>query len=189
MDRRSFHSLLVGAMVTIPSCWVSLPMAARAAKPADDPKTLTFTTLDSGVRFADIIIGEDNTAVGPTSKVNVHLIGRLLGKQGWIFEHSQAAVEDPFRFDLGTGTVIPGLEQGLVGMKPGGRRRIVIPSSVGYTSGQKLEPIPREFGNRQRLYTTVLNTVRIDRERQELGGENSLAGMVVFDVELLRLRK
>jgi FKBP-type peptidyl-prolyl cis-trans isomerase len=152
----------------------------------DPPKKLTFQTLDSGVRVADIILpGNNGDAVTPTSKVNVHITGRLLGKQGWIFEDSLAAGEDPFRLDLGTGTVIVGLEEGLQGMRVGGRRRIVIPSAVGYTN-RSLEPIPRDFGNRQRLYTTVMNTVRIEREQQALGAD--LAGMVVMDVQLIRLR-
>ena len=153
---------------------------------SDSPKKLTFETLDSGVRVADILIGSPGSeVVSPLSKVNVHITGRLLGKQGWIFEDSQSAGEDPFRLDLGTGTVIKGLEEGLQGMKVGGRRRIVIPSGVGYTS-RSLEPIPRDFGNRQRLYTTVMNAVRIEREQQALGAD--LAGVVVMDVELLRFR-
>lgn len=164
----------------------SPPPALAAAE--TQQKKLTFQTLESGVRVADILEGTNGGAsviVTSNSKVNVHLLGRLLGKQGWIFEDSQAAGEDPFRLDLGTGTVIPGLEEGLIGMKPGGRRRIVVPSAVGYTS-RKLEPIPREFSNKQRLYTTVMNSERIERERQALGAD--LAGVVVFDVELLRVR-
>ena len=98
---------------------------------------------------------------------------------------TQAAGEGPFRLDLGTGTVVKGLEEGLIGMKPGGRRRVVVPSAVGYTSRQ-LEPIPRDFGSRQRLFTTVMNNVRIESEREALGED--LAGVVVFDVELLRIR-
>ena len=152
------------------------------------PKKLTFRTLDSGVQVADILQGQqaDTETVGPSSKINVHILGRLLGKQGWSFENSQASGEDPYRLDLGSGTVVQGLEEGLQGMKVGDRRRIVVPSSVGYTS-RALEPIPREFANRQRLYTTVMNSNRIDRERQLLGAD--LAGVVVFDVVLVRIRK
>ena len=144
--------------------------------------------------------------VQANSKVNVHMIGRLLGKNGWIFLNSRQedgnnnAVNgdnggEPYRLSLGTGTVIPGLEVGLLGMAEGGKRRIVIPSSQGYNSKnttpvqqQHLEPIPRDFGNRQRLYTTVLNSVRDNRERDLLGSGESIAGKLVFDVELLRIR-
>ncbi|CAB9516996.1 FKBP17-1, chloroplastic [Seminavis robusta] len=173
------------------SCFALLGLFAPSSLPAhaaDARNKLTFQTLDSGVRVADIFKtsrGDIDSVVTANSKVNIHVTGRLLGKQGWIFEDSQAAGEDPFRLDLGTGTVIRGLEEGLIGMRPGDRRRIVIPSAVGYTSKQ-LEPIPRDFGNRQRLYTTVMNSVRIERERAALGQD--LAGVVVLDVDLLRLR-
>jgi len=149
-----------------------------------EEQRLQFTTLDTGVRIADIRIQPSSSSVQPTSKVNVHLTGRLLGKNGWIFEDSQADGE-PYRLQLGNGSVIQGLQDGLVGMTEGSRRRIVVPSSQGYVNKQ-LEPIPRDFGNRQRLYTTVMNSVRVDRERSQLGSD--LAGMVVLDVEILRIR-
>lgn len=124
--------------------------------------------------------------VEPTSKVNIHIVGRLLGKNGWIFENSREDKGgEPYRLQLGSGMVIPGLEIGLQGMVEGGIRRVVVPSSQGYLD-KALEPIPRDFGNRQRLYTTVMNSVRVDRERELLGSD--LAGKVVFDVELLRIR-
>lgn len=190
--RRSFaHSVAtfgVSAVVGTSLPLIQNPLVANAV--GEPPKKLTFETLESGVRWADILVGggtsnNDNIVVKQNSKVNVHILGRLLGKQGWIFQNSQAAGEDPFRLDLGTGTVVIGLEEGLQGMRPGGRRRIVVPSTVGYTSRQ-LEPIPREFSNKQRLYTTVMNNNRIEREREALGAD--LAGVVVFDVDLLRFR-
>lgn len=191
-SRRSF-GLILSPLTVLPFlCPIAsiIPSNVANADELRDPpkKKLNFVTLPSGVKVADILIdnkSDGGTVVTPTSKVNVHVIGRLLGKNGWIFEDSQASGEDPFRLDLGTGTVVPGLEEALVGMKAGGRRRIVVPSAVGYTS-RDLQPIPRDFGNRQRLYTTVMNTVRTEREKQALGAD--LAGAAVFDVELLRLR-
>ncbi|OYV64938.1 MAG: peptidyl-prolyl cis-trans isomerase, partial [Actinobacteria bacterium 21-64-8] len=38
----------------------------------------------------------------------------------------------PFSFTLGAGTVIPGWEYGMVGMKVGGRREMIIPPALGY---------------------------------------------------------
>lgn len=168
----------------------------------EDTTTTTTTTLPqqqrlefrsndaTGVMVADIRLGnkiESEEGVGvvqPNSKVNIHLTGRLLGKNGWIFENSQLDGE-PYRLQLGTNSIVPGLEWGLLGMAEGGKRRIVVPSEQGYLN-RKLEPIPREFGNRQRLYTTVMNAGRINRERSQLGTD--LAGRIIFDVELLRIR-
>ena len=155
------------------------------AEESSGPKKLIFQTLPSGVMVADVLVGTSPETVQDNSKVNIHILGRLLGKQGWSFMNTQASGEDPFRLELGTHTVVPGLEEGLIGMKVGGRRRIVVPSSVGYLT-KDLQPIPRDFGNRQRLYTTVMNNVRIEREREGLGQD--LAGVVVFDIDLIRIR-
>src|SRR5262245_20190244 len=51
----------------------------------------------------------------------------------------------PFQFTLGTSTVIPGLEQGVTGMRVGGRRRLLIPPSLAYgTTGRPPTIQPNE---------------------------------------------
>lgn len=166
---------------------VVLSGAGTAHADSASPKKLTFQTLADGVKVADIIEGTKSIEeVQTNSKVTFHAIGRLLGKQGWVFMNTAEQDDDPYRFEMGSGVMIQGLEEGMVGMKVGGKRRIVIPSAVGYTN-KSLEPIPRDFGNRRRLYTTVMNYVRIDQEREALGAD--LAGIVVMDVDLVRIRK
>ena len=69
----------------------------------------------------------------------------MLGVQytGWLFDPSKADQKglvfdtsigstDPFSFTLGAGQVISGWDQGLVGMKVGGLRRLVVPPSLAY---------------------------------------------------------
>jgi FKBP-type peptidyl-prolyl cis-trans isomerase len=48
----------------------------------------------------------------------------------------------PIQFQLGAGQVIPGFEQGIVGMKVGGKRRLTIPPSLGYGSAGRPPTIP-----------------------------------------------
>jgi peptidylprolyl isomerase len=66
--------------------------------------------------------------------VTVHYTGTLTN--GTKFD-SSVDKGQPYTFVLGTGTVIQGWDQGLVGMKEGGRRQLVIPPSLGYGSQDK----------------------------------------------------
>lgn len=148
------------------------------------PSSLEFMESKSGLRYADFKVG-NGPAVAPDSRVTMHIVGRLVGKQGWVFENSQRDEDEPYRLVLGQGSMIAGLEEGLQGMHEGGVRRLLIPSNLGYVD-KTLEPIPRDFGQRQRLYTTVLNGVRRRQESQALGSD--LAGVVMLDVQLMRVR-
>uniref|UniRef100_A0A7S1Y3N3 peptidylprolyl isomerase n=1 Tax=Grammatophora oceanica TaxID=210454 RepID=A0A7S1Y3N3_9STRA len=176
------------ALLSLPVLGAALFVGPRqVVAESQVPKKLIFETYPDGVRWADITEGtKSDQIVQPDSKVTFHVVGRLLGKQGWVFLNTEQQEDDPYRLQFGAGEVITGLEEGMAGMKIGGKRRIVIPSSVGYVN-KSLEPIPRDFGNRQRLYTTVMNRVRVDREREALGED--LAGVVVMDVEVLRIRQ
>ena len=77
----------------------------------------------------DIIVG-----MGPEAKagqsVTVNYVG-VLYKGGKEFDASWRRNE-PFTFVLGHGAVIPGWDQGIPGMKVGGRREIIIPASLAY---------------------------------------------------------
>lgn len=65
-------------------------------------------------------------AAGDT--LSVHYTGKL--EDGTVFDTSLG--EAPHVFVLGTGEVIAGWDQGLVGMKQGGKRLLIIPASLGY---------------------------------------------------------
>jgi hypothetical protein len=85
----------------------------------------------------DITVGGgEEVAVGDT--VVVHYVGRL--QSGEEFDNSQKRGE-PFTFTVGEGRVIAGWEQGLVGMKVGGQRILVIPAELGY-GNRAVGPIP-----------------------------------------------
>ena len=76
----------------------------------------------------DITIGTGPTAT-PGKSVSVNYTGTLT--DGTKFDSSLDR-GDPFNFNLGGGEVIRGWDQGVAGMKVGGKRRLIIPSELGY---------------------------------------------------------
>jgi FKBP-type peptidyl-prolyl cis-trans isomerase len=62
-------------------------------------------------------------------KISVHYTGTL--KDGTKFDSSHDR-QQPFPFELGTGKVIKGWDMGVVGMKVGGKRKLIIPSALAY---------------------------------------------------------
>ena len=77
----------------------------------------------------DLVVGEGTEAT-PGMLVNVHYVG-VAWSDGAQFDASWDR-GDLFAFNLGRGEVIPGWDQGVAGMKVGGRRRITIPPALGY---------------------------------------------------------
>ncbi len=77
----------------------------------------------------DLVEGSGDEAVAGTT-VTVHYVG-VAFRTGEEFDASWNRGE-PFRFKLGKGQVIPGWDQGVAGMKVGGRRRLTIPSALAY---------------------------------------------------------
>jgi peptidylprolyl isomerase len=77
----------------------------------------------------DLTVGDGDEATAG-QKVTVHYVGVsfLTGEQ---FDASWDRGQ-PFEFKLGKGQVIPGWDQGVAGMKVGGRRRLTIPSALAY---------------------------------------------------------
>ncbi|KAI0495615.1 hypothetical protein KFK09_021917 [Dendrobium nobile] len=138
-----------------------------------------------GVKALDIRVGTGDTpAIG--DKVAIHYYGRLAAKQGWRFDSTYDHKDEtgdpiPFVFVVGSGKVISGIEAAIKTMKVGGLRRVVIPPSQGYQNTSQ-EPIPPNFFDRQRLFTTIFNPTRI------ANGEGSTLGTLIFDIELLSLR-
>ena len=83
---------------------------------------------DSGLKYEDLAVGDGELAVvGQT--VRVHYTGWLT--DGTKFDSSLDR-GDPFSFPLGGGRVIRGWDEGVQGMKIGGRRKLTIPPQLGY---------------------------------------------------------
>jgi FKBP-type peptidyl-prolyl cis-trans isomerase FkpA len=89
-------------------------------------------TTKSGLKYVDIKIGTGAEAV-KGMKVTVHYTGWLYsnGKRGAKFD-SSVDRKQPFSFTLGAGDVIKGWDEGVAGMKVGGKRELFIPPNLGY---------------------------------------------------------
>jgi FKBP-type peptidyl-prolyl cis-trans isomerase len=88
--------------------------------------------LPSGLKYTDTKLGTGEEAT-PGKNVTVHYTGWLYnnGEKGKKFDSSVDRGE-PFPFPLGGGQVIPGWEQGVAGMKVGGKRTLIIPPNLAY---------------------------------------------------------
>jgi FKBP-type peptidyl-prolyl cis-trans isomerase len=104
----------------------------------DEGKSAALTSLPDGLQFADLKVG-DGGLVGSGQCVTVHYTGWL--SDGAKFDSSRDAGKG-LRFQVGTGGVIKGWDQGVPGMKVGGRRRLVIPPALGYGAQGSAPKIP-----------------------------------------------
>ncbi|MBH0191528.1 MAG: FKBP-type peptidyl-prolyl cis-trans isomerase [Nitrospira sp.] len=87
-------------------------------------------TMPSGLKYIDQVVGTGDVAVaGKTA--SVHYTGWL--ENGKKFDSSVDRGQ-PFSFPLGAGRVIKGWDEGVQGMKVGGKRKLTIPSELGYGS-------------------------------------------------------
>ncbi len=98
---------------------------ADEAKPDPEPKVVK---LDSGLKYQDLKVGTGEKAKkGDT--VSVHYTG-WLAKDKKKFDSSKDRGE-LFTFPLGAGKVIKGWDEGVAGMKVGGKRKLLIPAKLG----------------------------------------------------------
>ena len=85
-------------------------------------------TTKSGLKYIDVKVGDGKEAKAGQTVV-VHYTGRL--KDGKKFD-SSVDRNEPFSFNLGKGEVIKGWDEGVAGMKEGGKRKLIIPPDLGY---------------------------------------------------------
>ena len=86
------------------------------------------TTTPTGLTIEDVVVGE-GAAAAAGQQVTVHYTGWLTN--GTKFDSSKDR-NDPFVFPLGAGRVIKGWDEGVQGMKIGGKRKLTIPPALGY---------------------------------------------------------
>ncbi|MFZ2621361.1 MAG: FKBP-type peptidyl-prolyl cis-trans isomerase [Minisyncoccia bacterium] len=89
------------------------------------------------VQIEDILTGTGDTAMSG-DRITVHYTGRFT--DGKVFDSSVTRGE-PFQFVLGVGQVIKGWDNGIAGMKVGGKRILTVPPELGYGAND-YGPIP-----------------------------------------------
>jgi len=115
---------------------LALPLSLAAQAPKDKaapkPKESKVITTETGLKYIDTEEGK-----GPMpargSQCKVHYTGYLSedGKRGKKFD-SSVDRKEPFSFVIGVGQVIPGWDEGVMSMKVGGKRKLIIPAKLGY---------------------------------------------------------
>ena len=110
--RNRFGIASVAAVVLAVAC------VGLASASSSDDTSRTFTVFSKTVQFAQIDLGDPGTSLGDQDVFSDDLLTEKGG--------------DTFKFGLGKGQVIRGWDEGVAGMKVGGRRRITIPPDLAY---------------------------------------------------------
>jgi peptidylprolyl isomerase len=114
--------------MTVAVLMALLPLSAITFAAQDAVKAAKTVTTDSGLKYTDVVVGK---GAGPAKgkQVKVHYTGTL--ENGTKFD-SSVDRNEPFSFVIGVGQVIPGWDEGVMTMKVGGKRKLIIPSKLGY---------------------------------------------------------
>jgi len=119
--------IAIGAAAFLVLAVIAL-IAIRAFAPKSAGESSNMITTASGLKYEDLIVGTGATAQAGMD-VTVHYTGWL--ENGTKFDSSLDR-GDPFTFRLGTGMVIPGWDEGVAGMRVGGKRKLIIPPQLAY---------------------------------------------------------
>ena len=130
-----FVILILFVAITV---WFVIQKTREVNKATEIPTSTTSPTpmseasepirYDNGLTVQDVVVGTGKTAENGDT-LSAHYIGTL--ENGTVFDESYGRGQ-PIQFVLGAGQLIRGWELGLVGMKEGGKRRLIIPSELGY---------------------------------------------------------
>jgi peptidylprolyl isomerase len=144
-NESDLHSVPTVKGETTPTSTAPTPTTASAKTPTSGPlSTKPSVPPSSGAAPTTLVTKEIIKGTGPEAKsgqsVTVNYVG-VLFHGGTEFDASWKRNE-PITFPLGKGQVIPGWDQGVAGMKVGGRRELIIPSELAYGKPGRPPTIP-----------------------------------------------
>jgi FKBP-type peptidyl-prolyl cis-trans isomerase len=122
----------------------STPAAPKASTNLKDTKTKPAIPKPKGAPPTKLVMKDIVVGKGRPAKKGDQLSMQYVGvtfADGKEFDSSWDSGQ-PFKFQLGKGSVIKGWDQGLVGIKPGGRRELIIPSKLAYGATGQPPSIP-----------------------------------------------
>lgn len=144
---RQFRIIAIVIVLALAASAIAYLIANRAGKGGPE------VTTASGLKYSDGVIGTGATPQkGQT--VTVHYTGTL--ENGKKFDSSLDR-GTPADFKIGIGSVIKGWDEGLLTMKVGGKRRLVIPANLGYGPTGRPPDIP---GNSKLIFDVELLGVK-----------------------------
>lgn len=118
------------ASTTSGSATTTTSAPTDAAAPSGDASGGKVHKLASGLQYEDMVVGSGKMAE-PGMNVSVHYTGWLTDAAKTKFDSSLDRGQ-PFQFQLGGGQVIQGWDEGVKGMRIGGKRKLTIPPDLGY---------------------------------------------------------
>lgn len=132
MRRRSFAKAAQAALLAALAAAALAAMAETSVRPAAARAAAAGSPVElpSGVRYVDLEPGDGATA-GRGRQLTLHY--RLTLVDGSVVADTRRS-RGPLTLRLGGGQVVRGLEEGLLGMRAGGRRRMEVPAALGYGS-------------------------------------------------------
>lgn len=132
--KASLLTIAVCAALAIAGCGSSSSSSSSSESTATANKTKPTVTVPKGAPPQKLVVQEIEKGGGEEAKSGSEVTVQYVGvdyKNGKEFDSSWSRSE-PFTFTLGAGQVIPGWEQGVEGMKVGGRRELIIPPELAY---------------------------------------------------------
>ncbi|MBA3953860.1 FKBP-type peptidyl-prolyl cis-trans isomerase [Candidatus Dependentiae bacterium] len=131
----SKNKVLLCVAVTAIGCILAVKTYSKKQLIDSRSPDMSVITRPSGLSFEILKAGNGETTPKPGQVVKVHYTGWLddAGKPGKKFD-SSVDRGTPFEFVIGVGQVIKGWDEGVLEMKEGEKRRLIIPAQLGYGS-------------------------------------------------------